>query len=106
MRRFQLHVLIERDAARTWTTHVLEFDLVAQGASKKEVLELLPGLLNTFFKAAEKKKVKNLFSPAPADCWNRFYAATPLKATSPAPHRNKLRRSSWMFEDLLLGADA
>lgn len=72
--RIPLRVVFYREDGR-WVAHCLEFDLCGDGASKVEALKSLSQSITLQVRASiEHDSDQNLFSPAPGEIQERFFA--------------------------------
>ena len=66
-RKFNLHILLYREPPHE-IAHCLEFDIVAQGNTKKEALKnLMDGIELQVNFAIENNSLEQLYKPAPYD---------------------------------------
>lgn len=73
---FHLDILLYRET-EGWAAHCLQLDLVEIAASENEAFEAIVDVVRAHIEyAIENDNMENVFSPAPADVWKRFFGAT------------------------------
>ena len=84
-RKFNLHILLYREPPYE-IAHCLEFDIVAQGNTKKEALKnLIDGIELQVNFAIENNALESLYNPAPPEYWQK------LAQTRKYPFTNKVQ---------------
>jgi predicted RNase H-like HicB family nuclease len=74
--RIPLRIVFYRDGT-DWVAHCLEFDLMGDGPTKEEALDLLGEAITLQLEASVKhKNPRNLFSPADGKYFEMFAAGT------------------------------
>lgn len=72
--RIPLRVVFYKEEQR-WVAHCLEFDLCGDGATRREALQSLEESINIqVHESLEHDNPRNLFSPAPSEVWEKFFA--------------------------------
>lgn len=73
---FMLHVLLEKEAD-LYTAHCLEFDIVTDGNSEKDVKkEIIDAIFNHITFCIEYNNIDKIYNPAPGEYWNKFFMAS------------------------------
>ena len=84
-RKFNLHILLYKEDSYE-IAHCLEFDIIAQGRTKKEALKnLIDGIELQVNFAIENNSLEQLYNPAPPEYWQK------LAVTRRYPFTNKVR---------------
>ncbi|MEX2111613.1 MAG: type II toxin-antitoxin system HicB family antitoxin [Pirellulales bacterium] len=74
--RIPLRVVFYKEEGR-WVAHCLEFDVCGDGRSKEAALECLDESMKLQIEdSLAHNNPRNLFSPAPSDIWEKFFAGT------------------------------
>jgi len=72
--RIPLRIVFYREAGR-WVAHCLEFDVCGDGDTKDEALRSLDTSIQLQVdESLEHGNPRNLFSPAPSEAWEKFFA--------------------------------
>jgi predicted RNase H-like HicB family nuclease len=78
--RVPLRVVFYREEG-SWVAHCLEFDVCGDGTTKEQALESLNESIRLQVEESlAHDNPRNLFSPAPADVWEKFFAGTDVSA--------------------------
>jgi predicted RNase H-like HicB family nuclease len=78
--RIPLRVVFYREEG-SWIAHCLEFDVCGDGATKEQALESLNESIRLQVEESlAHDNPRNLFSPAPGDVWEKFFAGTNVSA--------------------------
>ncbi|MEX0676621.1 MAG: hypothetical protein WD063_06070 [Pirellulales bacterium] len=72
--RVPLRVVFYKEEG-SWIAHCLEFDLCGDGSTKIDALRSLDESINVQVQESmEHDNPRNLFSPAPSEVWEKFFA--------------------------------
>lgn len=72
--RIPLRVVFYKEVG-SWVAHCLEFDVCGDGFSKEEALQSLNESIKLQVEESlAQNNPRNLFSPAPSDVWEKFFA--------------------------------
>lgn len=84
-KKFNLHIILYKEDSYE-IAHCLEFDIVAQGRTKKEALKnLMDGIELQVNFAIENNSIELLYNPAPPEYWQK------LAKTRKYPFTGKIR---------------